>query len=303
MKLIRGIALCLILLAGISLAQNTTTTINMTLASSVGRANGTYILMFVGRLSVIWTGGTLNPAPPITGVLNGAGTAAVTIPDNNQITPPGTQWAINICSATLPRACASITVTITGASQTVNITPAAIVATVPTSPTFSLNRLTMYADAEISGGWGGDRYYNVASGSLRVCQTVTANSCSAFAAVGGSGGGNVNSSGSPTVNQLAQWVDSTHIQGINPTLSSPTFAATSSVQLAGVVTDEIGSGKLVFATSLQGTDTKVLTAGTVSGTGATLCVDALGGATTSGCGTGVGTVTSVGQSFTGGLKI
>jgi hypothetical protein len=38
--------------------------------------------------------------------------------------------------------------------------------------------------------------------------------------------------------------------------------------------------------SLQGTDTKVLTAGTVSGTGITLCTDANGGATTSGCSSG-----------------
>ena len=35
--------------------------------------------------------------------------------------------------------------------------------------------------------------------------------------------------------------------------------------------------------SLQGSDAKVLTAGTVSGTGAALCTDSLGGATTSGC--------------------
>ena len=38
---------------------------------------------------------------------------------------------------------------------------------------------------------------------------------------------------------------------------------------------------------LQGTDSKVLTSGTVSGTGASLCTDANGGATTSGCTSGV----------------
>jgi hypothetical protein len=38
--------------------------------------------------------------------------------------------------------------------------------------------------------------------------------------------------------------------------------------------------------ALQGTDAKVLTAGTVSGTGATLCTDSNGGATTSGCSSG-----------------
>ena len=40
------------------------------------------------------------------------------------------------------------------------------------------------------------------------------------------------------------------------------------------------------STALQGTDTKLLTAGTVSGTGAALCTDANGGATTSGCPSG-----------------
>ncbi len=40
--------------------------------------------------------------------------------------------------------------------------------------------------------------------------------------------------------------------------------------------------------SLQGTDSKILTAGTVSGTGAALCTDSNGGATTSGCSGGSG---------------
>ena len=39
----------------------------------------------------------------------------------------------------------------------------------------------------------------------------------------------------------------------------------------------------VTGTALQGTDTLLMTAGTVSGTGASLCTDANGGATTSGC--------------------
>jgi hypothetical protein len=49
----------------------------------------------------------------------------------------------------------------------------------------------------------------------------------------------------------------------------------------------------------QGTDSKLLTSGTVSGTAATLCTDANGGATTSGCST---SVTSL-NSLTGALSI
>jgi hypothetical protein len=42
----------------------------------------------------------------------------------------------------------------------------------------------------------------------------------------------------------------------------------------------------IASTSLQGTDAKVLTAGTVTGTASTLCTDANGGATTTGCSLG-----------------
>jgi hypothetical protein len=52
-------------------------------------------------------------------------------------------------------------------------------------------------------------------------------------------------------------------------------------QLRANTSFQIASGPLFNGT--QGTDTHVLSAGTVSGTGNTLCVDANGGATTSGC--------------------
>lgn len=62
------------------------------------------------------------------------------------------------------------------------------------------------------------------------------------------------------------------------------FASTTSAQLATVLSDEIGSGKAVFASALQGTDANLLTAGTFSGsTGNPICRDANGGATDVGC--------------------
>lgn len=74
------------------------------------------------------------------------------------------------------------------------------------------------------------------------------------------------------------------------------FAATTSAQLRGVLSDEVslGSGFALFATGFQGTDTNAMTAGTVTGTGVALCTDANGGATTSGCPT-TGTVTTTGS--------
>lgn len=80
---------------------------------------------------------------------------------------------------------------------------------------------------------------------------------------------------------------------ISGTASAAQIAAMTSAQLAGIISDEIGSGKAVFATALQGTDANVLTSGTVSGTSAPLCTDGNAGATTVGCPSS-GTVTVVG---------
>lgn len=62
---------------------------------------------------------------------------------------------------------------------------------------------------------------------------------------------------------------------VNKTLTSP---AINSPTIATPILNGTPTG-----TSLQGTDTKLLTSGTVSGTGVALCTDANGGATTSGC--------------------
>jgi hypothetical protein len=67
-------------------------------------------------------------------------------------------------------------------------------------------------------------------------------------------------------------------------LASITGAGGASFQATGVSSLAINGG--TTQTGTQGTDTKLLTAGTISGTGATLCTDANGGATTSGCTSG-----------------
>jgi hypothetical protein len=56
---------------------------------------------------------------------------------------------------------------------------------------------------------------------------------------------------------------------------------------APAANDGVNESALSFK-SLQGTDASILTAGTISGTGATLCTDANGGATTTGCASGGG---------------
>ncbi|MGB7603675.1 MAG: hypothetical protein WBM24_25480, partial [Candidatus Sulfotelmatobacter sp.] len=72
---------------------------------------------------------------------------------------------------------------------------------------------------------------------------------------------------------------------VNPTLAIQNTAAVFS-------TLKVGSDS-VAKTGTQGTDAKFMSAGTVSGTGATLCTDANGGATTSGCSGGGGGTSTV----------
>ena len=65
----------------------------------------------------------------------------------------------------------------------------------------------------------------------------------------------------------------------NKTLANAAFTGTET----GMSISSPALNGTVTGTAVQGTDTKVLSAGTVAGTGAPLCTDVLGGATTSGC--------------------
>jgi hypothetical protein len=65
---------------------------------------------------------------------------------------------------------------------------------------------------------------------------------------------------------------------------------------AGQVAIAGSATTITSSKAIQGTDTNILSSGTVSGTGATLCTDANGGATTSGCSSGI---TSINTSATG----
>ena len=86
--------------------------------------------------------------------------------------------------------------------------------------------------------------------------------------------GDMEQNSAASVNGIAAWV--------NVGAGTPgTWAAIPLGNSSGQI-----AASQIASTSLQGTDTKVLTAGTVSGTGSPLCTDANGGATTSGCTTG-----------------
>jgi hypothetical protein len=83
--------------------------------------------------------------------------------------------------------------------------------------------------------------------------------------------GDMEQNSGATANGVAAWVN---VAGGTPGTWAGIPLGNSSGQIA---TSQIAS------TSLQGTDSKVMTAGTISGTGSLLCTDANGGATTAGC--------------------
>lgn len=164
--------------------QSTTVTLNVSDAGGQTWNNGSYAFTFVGPQSVSWSGGTFNPNNSITGSLNGSGSATVSVPDNNAMSATGTSWTITACAAVFPTQCSSTTVVITGAAQTVTMTPPAISISVPTTPSRPLP-IRAYADSEISGGWIGFTYYNLVSSGNRVCTAVTSNACSSWASASG----------------------------------------------------------------------------------------------------------------------
>jgi len=181
--------LVLLAAAASAQAQSTSVTINVTDAGSQAWANGTYTALFVGDRNARWPGGNL--ARSFTGALNGSGSATQSLPDNNTINPSPSFWNISVCpnsAVTVTTGCFIKQFSITGSAQTANITPPAIVITVPTTPT-QINPVVVYADAEISGGWVGFTYYNLTTQLERICQTVVVQSCTVWANVGAGAGG------------------------------------------------------------------------------------------------------------------
>jgi hypothetical protein len=187
-KLILGLAF---LLAGAvnAFGQSTTVSGTVTDLGAQAWAGGTFQFTFVPNPQFpvgpyTWTGGALNTT--IAGFLDGTGSYSQSVPDNATISPIGSKWILQVTpNATSPSFSASAT-TITGATQTLNVTPPAIAINL-TVPPGSTTRA--YADAEIVGAIIGSQYYNVTIPAVRVCQAVTGQACTTWASVGAGGGG------------------------------------------------------------------------------------------------------------------
>lgn len=175
----KRLALAIVLLcATLGLGQTTTVTLNVTDADGQAWANGTYefdIYSPPGVPSGNYNVGGVPLSPTtITGFLDASGNASVVVTSNNVIIPTGTEWNIQVCPQATSQ-CFTQAVSITGASQSVNLVPLGI----RVGP---LGRITAYSDTEIVAPFVGNCYYNL---------SVLATKCYNGTAwvTGGSGGG------------------------------------------------------------------------------------------------------------------
>lgn len=201
MKRILPALLFLFFSASLCCAQSTTVSGTVTDAGSQTWNNGTITFSFtpnpqypVGPYT--WTGGTLQNT--ISGALSGTGTYSLSIPSNSAISPIGTSWTIKVCPLATSPCFTQSAVTITGTTQTVNITPPAILINLqqpPASPPLA------YSTSEITGAAIDSAYYNLTLQVEQYCSAVSGNTCTTWVTRGSGAPG-----GLPTLDQVLNQV-------------------------------------------------------------------------------------------------
>lgn len=184
--------LCPTLLVG----QTTTLNVQVTDASSQSWNNGTWQVTLIGNGPPFYQLGTTTPVPNQfqNGSMNNTGGFTVTLTQNSQISPSGTQWAFQFCSNTSSSlGCYNQTVTVTAAT-TLTVTP-------PTPVVIAGANARAYADATVVAQQG-QTYFNVTSLLLRICTLSIGSSttpvCISWATVGGGSG----PGGTPRLDQV-----------------------------------------------------------------------------------------------------
>jgi hypothetical protein len=171
--------------------------------------------------SYTWTGGALPQVVPCT--MNGSGAYSVSVPSNTSVSPGGSKWILQVTpNATSPSFRTPAT-TITGGTQTLNVTPPAIAISwsIPPGPAISA-----YADGEIVGTLpDGAEYFNTTTGLTRLWNG------SAWINQGSGAGGSVTGTG--TANTIAKWTSGTAIGNSGVTDNGTTVSTPENFQALG----------------------------------------------------------------------
>lgn len=145
-------------------AQNTNVAATITDSSGQVWANGSYSITFVPNPTqpgpYYWQGVRFTPEK-YTGAMNGAGTMAVTLPDNSTISPAGSQWSFVLCANT-SAPCSTLTTPVSGTSQDFS---SQFSSTVTPPVVFATPLVRAYSSSEVYPPplFQGGQYYNVTS--------------------------------------------------------------------------------------------------------------------------------------------
>lgn len=163
-----------LLLATLCRAQTTSVTLSVVDAGGQSWNNGTWSVQLVSPPGVpccnYVIAGTSTPVPnqQQSGTLGAAGTASLTVTPVTSIAPSGTQWSFTGCSQAAPAPCFTKSFTVSGASQSVSLTPPAIQINL-TQPQL---RYAAYSDSEVVGGALGQMYWNLTDSTFHICTSV-----------------------------------------------------------------------------------------------------------------------------------
>jgi hypothetical protein len=136
-------------------AGATAVTGTVTDAGSQAWANGTWAIQVVPP-----PGSGPQPALNQNGTLNGSGVFTATITATSSLTPSGAKWQLTVCPQATAECYISFPV-ITGTTQSLTVTPPAILVNVQSGP------VLLYQDNEFANPTIGQFYYNLTSSVYR----------------------------------------------------------------------------------------------------------------------------------------
>lgn len=307
-KLLRLLIL-LALCAGVAKAQTTAVTATAVADPNGGLyANGTWSVSFVPSLlhpnSVYLLNGS-SFTMQFSGAIDNAGTFGVTLADNSVILPSGSLWQFQLCS--FGGTCFQTQLFIAGASM--EIGPALHNNSIPilggirvTSPGFATTTIPDLISAsqgqtapllELTDAQGHPLFTVSANGTVTCTFGCGGGTGNVITSVGLTSSHILLGNGGSDIRALGSLGSTTTVLHGNAA-GDPSFGSVNlSTDVTGVLNQTNGGTGGNFA--IQGTDPKLLSAGTFSGSvGVLICTDAQHGATTSGCPTpSGGTVVSV----------